>query len=189
MHLNTAVVKHILPKLEKYEGMPLAEIPFAQIALDIMTETGKGVNFNVITDNADRLLRLDMANSKTVSFNIIIGDDCMQELNSSSAARRNRFRHLVSNRQVVPDHRAGMILHEISGKKCFTINIVERYNQAHFSSIFGFYGTSINGWYERFNVGETVAEHSIPSTHFMPRENAADTIFLIEKIVKLKVAK
>lgn len=189
MHLNTAVVKHILPKLEKYEGMRPAEIPFHELAASIMEETGKGVNFNFITDSADQRLRQDMAGAKTVSFNIIIADPCMKELNSSSAARRNRFRHLVAARPVVQDHRAGLILQEISGKTCFTINIVERYGQAHFSSIFGFYGTSINGWYERFNVGETVEQHSVPSTHFMLRENAADTIFLIEKIVKLKVAK
>lgn len=189
MHLNTAVVKHILPKLEKYEGKPLSEIPFAELSASILEETGKGVNFNFITDNAERLLRMDMAGAKTVSFNIIIADPCMKELNSSSTARRNRFRHLVGNNQVVQDHRAGLILQEISGKTCFTINVVERYNQAHFSSIFGFYGTSINGWYERFNVQETVGQHSVPSTHFMPRENAADTIFMIEKIVKLKVVK
>lgn len=189
MHLNTAVVKHILPKLEQYEGKPVSDIPFQRISREILEETGKGVNFNFVGNHAEELLRHDLSNSKTVSFNIVVTEQCMRELTSSSKARRDRFSHLVSLGKIETSHRIGMVLNEISGKVSFTINVTERFGVVNFVAIVGFYGTSINGWYERHKIGATVAYHSIPSTHYMPRESAMDTIFLIEKKVSLKVAK
>ncbi|AUG87954.1 hypothetical protein HOS53_gp206 [Klebsiella phage May] len=189
MHINTAVTKHILPLLAKYEGKPVTNISLTTIAEEVKLQTNKGVNFRRVIDNAVSLARSDMKHN-TFSFNIDATSEFRNELEQSSAARRDRFRHLYV-RPNMPECRIGIKLEAVRTDTAFTINYVlePESQRIYFVAIIGFYGNSINGWADRVNLGETVNTHSIPSTHFMSNAGAQEYVFILEKVVNFKVFK
>lgn len=185
MHIATAVEKIIIPLLEKLEGQHVSNINFPALRKEIYRSTGKDVNFRVIDDNAIRLLESE-AKGNFVSFNIEVTPECMTELECSSQARRDRFRHLVGE-QLPTKGRVGMMLEAIRSNVCFTINFVPdlQNNTISFKAIVAYYGSSINPWAERVGLRQTEGVHSIPSTHYMPRTSAPDYIFVLAKKVSL----
>lgn len=188
MHINTAVIKHILPLLEKYEGQPVSKIPFGAISEEILRLTKKAVNYRRVLPSGVDLARADYKGT-TFSLNIDHTSEFRQEMEESSQARRDRFRHLYAKSNF-PEARVGIKLEAIRSDICFTINyILEPESQCiYFAAIIGFYGTSINGWADRVGLKETQNGHSTPSTHYMTNEAAREYVFLIDKIVTLKVA-
>lgn len=189
MHINTAILKHIIPLLEKYEGKKVQDIDFVRITSETKRLTKKEVNFRRVLPSAIDLAKSDLKSNNTFSFNI---DDIhlRKELTESTQARRDRFRHLcVSNE--MPYFRIGIKPSGIRSEVCFTVNyILEPETQRiYFAAIIGFYGTSINGWAERVGLKETLNKHSTPSTHYMSHEAALEYVYLLERDVKLKVVK
>ncbi|WPJ72068.1 hypothetical protein DEEACLCL_00043 [Salmonella phage CRW-SP2] len=190
MHINTAVMNHIIPILEKYEGKKSEDISFEAISEEVKQRTGKAVNFRSVNPSAIELAKSDITSSATFSFNIDATSSLYTELSLSSQARRDRFRHLcVKNNH--SSSRIGIRLEAIRSDICFTINyVLEPETQyIYFAAVIGFYGTSINGWAERVELKETLNKHSIPSTHYMSKEAAREYVYLLERDVKLKVVK
>lgn len=189
MHINTAVVYHILPLLAKYEGKPVTEISLSNIAEEIKLLTMKSANFRRVIPNAVNLAKSDLAHN-TFSFNIDATSELRQELEQSSNARRDRFRHLYV-RPNMPECRIGIKLESVRSDTAFTINyILEPESQRiYFAAIIGFYGNSINGWCDRVNLGETVNAHSVPSTHYMSNAAAQEYVFILEKTVSFSIVK
>lgn len=187
MHISTAVNKYILPLLAKYEGKPVTSISLSSIAQEIECLTKKGVNFRRVLESAVDLAKSDLAH-KTFSFNIDSSKELREELEKSSQARRDRFRHLYA-RCNLSECRVGIKLDAIRSNTSFTINFVlePETQRIYFVAIIGFYGNSINGWADRVHLGETVNTHSIPSTHFMSNEAAREYVFILEKVVNFKV--
>lgn len=189
MHINTAVMKHIIPLLEKYEGQQATKISLTTIAEEVKLQTNKGVNFRRVIDNAVSLARSDMKHN-TFSFNIDATSEFRNELEQSSPARRDRFRHLYV-RPNMPECRIGIKLEAVRTDTAFTINYVlePESQRIYFVAIIGFYGNAINGWCDRVNLGETTNSHSIPSTHYMSNAAAQEYVFVLEKVVKFSVVK
>lgn len=190
MHISTAVDKYIIPILEKYEGMISHAVPFGTIAEEIKRLTNKGVNFRSITESAAALAKHDILESPTFSFNIDCTSEFRTEMEQSSEARRNRFRHLFVKNDW-PRSRVGIKLEATRSDICFTINYIlePETSRVYFVAIIGFYGTSINGWAERVGLKETVNPHSVPSTHYMTRTSALEYVFLLQRVVKFKLVK
>ncbi|QHB42674.1 hypothetical protein [Dickeya phage Ds25CZ] len=190
MHINTAVTKHIIPLLEKYEGKKLNDIPFQQIAEEIKRLTKKEANFHRVLSSGVELAKSDLRNASTFSFNIVATSNLVSELTRSSQVRRDRFRHLcVPNNNEVT--RVGIKLEAIRSEVCFTVNYILEPETQHvyFAAVIGFYGTSINGWADRVELKETLNKHSTPSTHYMSLAAAREYVYLLERDVKLKVVK
>lgn len=188
MHINTAITKHIIPLLEKYEGKKANEIPFDTITEEIKRLTRKEVNYRRVLSSGVELAKSDIRNASTFSFNIDATSTLVSELTQSSQVRRDRFRHLcVAND--LPATRVGIKLDAIRSEVCFTVNYIlePETKQIYFAAIIGFYGTSINGWAERVGLKETLNKHSTPSTHYMSNEAAREYVYLLERDVKLKV--
>ncbi|ECB2088198.1 hypothetical protein EVH07_11840 [Salmonella enterica subsp. enterica serovar Newport] len=189
MHINTAITKHIIPLLEKYEGKKVNDIDFKMITSEVLRLTKKEVNFRRINPSAIDLAKSDLKGANTFSFNI---DDTFlrKELTESSQARRDRFRHLCVQ-QDMPSSRIGIRPSGVRSEVCFTVNYIldPETSNIYFAAIIGFYGTSINGWAERVELKETLNKHSTPSTHYMSREAAREYVYLLERDVKLKVVK
>lgn len=192
MHINTAVMKHILPILEQYEGKHIREVPFADIARQIKNATDKEANFLQVNPSAVINAKADFAEEKTFSLNIVLSPSCTQELTDSSQARRNRFRHLVSvhsDDYASRCQRLGLKLEGIRTGVYFTINFIiePETNRIYFAAIVSYYGISINNWSERVGLQQTLNKHSAPSTHFMDMKSAHDYVFILNKIVKFDV--
>ncbi|QIO03206.1 hypothetical protein HYQ37_gp001 [Salmonella phage pertopsoe] len=190
MHINTAIMKHVIPLLEMYEGKKVHKVDFKLITSEILRLTKKGVNFRRVLSDAVDLAKHDLIMSNTFSFNIDATATLVSELTQSSQARRDRFRHLcVPNDN--PSTRVGIKLGAIRSEECFTVNyILEPESQRiYFGAIIGFYGNSINGWAERVGLKETLNKHSTPSTHYISRDAAREYVYLLERDVKLKVIK
>lgn len=190
MHINTAVLKHIIPLLEKYEGKVMSEVPFEKIRTEIKRLTNKDVNYRRVLSSGLELAKSDFKTSSTFSFNIDATTTLIDELTQSSQSRRDRFRHLCVVNDF-PSTRVGIKLEAIRSDICFTINYIVEPGTQHiyFAAVIGFYGTSINGWAERVELKETLNKHSIPSTHYMSQAAAREYVYLIERDVKLKVVK
>lgn len=189
MHINTAVMKHIIPLLEKREGIHIHKFNLNDLAETIFLHTGKKVNFRRVLESAVDLARVDLR-SPNFSFNIDIAPEMKKELEDSSAVRRDRFRHLVVKNDC-PTLRIGMKLEAVRSDVHYTINyILEPESQrVYFAAIVGFYGTSINGWCERVNLKQTSNAHSTPSTHYMSAQAASEYVYLLERRVSLIVVK
>lgn len=190
MHINTAITKHIIPLLEKYEGKKSNQIPFGTISEEIKRLTRKEVNYRRVLPSAVELAKSDLHGASTFSFNIDATATLVSELTQSSQARRDRFRHLcVANDY--PGTRVGIKLEAIRSEVCFTVNYIlePETNNIYFAAIIGFYGTSINGWADRVELKETLNKHSTPSTHYMSLAAAREYVYLLERDVKLKVVK
>ncbi|QOI58335.1 hypothetical protein pSal_SNUABM02_102 [Salmonella phage pSal-SNUABM-02] len=189
MHINTAITKHIIPLLEKYEGKKVNDIDFKMITSEVLRLTKKEVNFRRINPSAIDLAKSDLKGANTFSFNI---DDLYlrSELTESSQARRDRFRHLCVTSDA-PSLRVGIKPSGVRSEVCFTVNYILEPETQHiyFAAVIGFYGTSINGWAERVELKETLNKHSTPSTHYMSKEAAREYVYLLERDVKLKVVK
>lgn len=190
MHINTAVLKHIIPLLEKYEGKKAKDISFEDISAEVKRLTRKEVNFRRVLPSAIDLAKSDLNTASTFSFNIDAMSTLVAELTQSSQARRDRFRHLCVESHFLTG-RIGIRLEAIRSEICFTVNYILEPETQHiyFAAIIGFYGTSINGWAERVELKETLNKHSTPSTHYMTREAAREYVYLLERDVKLKVVK
>lgn len=189
MHINTAVVYHILPLLAKYEGKQVTEISFANIEEEIKLLTGKAANFRRVIPNAVDLAKSDLKHN-TFSFNIDATSELRDELEQSSNARRDRFRHLYV-RPNMPEQRIGIKLEAVRSNTAFTINFVlePESQRIYFVAIVGFYGNAINGWCERVKLAETVNAHSIPSTHFMSNSGAQEYVYILDKVVSFSIVK
>ncbi|BBD52233.1 hypothetical phage protein [Enterobacter phage EspM4VN] len=188
MHINTAITKHIIPLLEKYEGKKSKDISFEDISAEVKRLTRKEVNFRRVPPSAVDRAKSDLNTASTFSFNIDATATLVSELTQSSQARRDRFRHLcVANDY--PSTRVGIKLEAIRSEVCFTVNYIlePETSNIYFAAIIGFYGTSINGWAERVELKETLNKHSIPSTHYMSLAAAREYVYLLERDVKLKV--
>ena len=188
MHINTAVTKHIIPLLEKYEGKKSSDIPFDKIAEQIKLLTNKEANFRRVLSHGVELAKSDLRSASTFSFNIDATATLVSELTQSSQARRDRFRHLCVPNDIAAT-RVGIKLEAIRSEVCFTLNYILEPETQHvyFAAIIGFYGTSINGWADRVGLKETLNKHSTPSTHYMSREAAREYVYLLEREVTLKV--
>lgn len=188
MHINTAVMKHIIPLLEKYEGKKAKEVPFEHIAAEVCRLTKKKANFRRVLPHAVELAKDDLRENKTFSFNIDATPSLMTELSLSSQARRDRFRHLCVGNNF-PIGRIGIKLEAVRSDVCFTVNYILEPETQHiyFVAVVGFYGTSINGWAERVELKETMNKHSTPSTHYMTHEAAREYVYLLDREVTLKV--
>lgn len=188
MHINTAVINHILPLLAKYEGQHVTKVPLEQLRAEILRQTGKAANFTRITPEAISRAVHDKENGKTTSFNILLTPECRQELEESSQARRNRFRHLVGQR-VDQGDRIGLVLEAIRTPVCFTINFILEPESQHiyFAAIVSYYGAAINGWADRVGLHESVGAHTYPSTHYMTNEAACDYVFLLKKTFQFSI--
>lgn len=196
MHINTAVVKHIIPILEKYEAVNSNTINFFMLSEEIKRQTNKGVNFRRVTKSAVELAHFDFKTvrfvklNSTFSFNIDYTSEFREEMEMSTEARRNRFRHLFVKNDW-PRERIGIKLEASRSDICFTINYVlePETNRIYFVAVIGFYGTSINSWADRVGLHETINKHSVPSTHYMSISGASEYVFLLERVVKLKLVK
>lgn len=189
MHINTAVIKHIIPLLEKYEGKTATEIPFGTISEEIKRLTGKEVNYRRVLESAVSLAAADF-HGRTFSFNIESTSSLRKEMEDSSQARRDRFRHLFNKNDFLAG-RVGIKLESIRSDICFTINYIleSETNRIYFAAIIGFYGNNINSWGERIGLTETVNRHATPSTHYMDQEGAKEYVYLLEKKVSFSVVK
>lgn len=187
MHINTAVLKHIIPLLEKYDGKKVTEIPFGTISGEVKRLTKKEVNYRRVLPTAIELAKSELSGS-SFSFNIDATSTLVAELNDSSQVRRDRFRHLCVGNNF-PTGRVGVKLEAIRSDVCFTVNYIlePETQQIYFAAIVGFYGTSINGWADRIELKETVNKHSTPSTHYMSQAAAREYVYLLEREVTLKV--
>lgn len=190
MHINTAVTKHIIPLLEKYEGKKVTDIPFHDVAEEIKRLTKKEVNFRRVIRSGVELAKSDLQNASTFSLNIDATATLVSELTQSSQSRRDRFRHLCVPNDIAA-MRVGIKLEAIRSEVCFTVNYILEPETQHiyFAAIIGFYGTSINGWAERVGLKETLNKHSTPSTHYMSHEAALEYVYLLERVVTLNVVK
>lgn len=196
MHINTAVLNHIIPLLEKYESACYNTIDFNNLSEEIKRQTNKGANFRRVTESAVELAHFDfkivgfVKLNSTFSFNIDCTSEFREEMEMSTEARRNRFRHLFAKNEW-PRERVGIKLEATRSDICFTINYVlePETNRVYFVAVIGFYGTSINGWAERVGLHETINKHSVPSTHYMSISGASEYVFLLERVVKLKLVK
>lgn len=186
MHINTAVMNHIIPLLEKYEQEIFSMISLQQIKEEIKALTGKGVNFAFVELAALGRAIEEKQRGQTLSFNIVLSPECEKDLCNSSQARRDRFRHLVGQK-VEPTRRICLLLESINSETSFTINCVVLSGRIHFLAIIGYYGKSINGWAERVGLKETLNPHSIASTHYIPVSAAEEYFYLLRKEYKFAV--
>uniref|UniRef100_A0AAU8L076 Uncharacterized protein n=1 Tax=Serratia phage Kevin TaxID=3161161 RepID=A0AAU8L076_9CAUD len=188
MTIKTAVNTIISPICDSWAGKLTEAQLFGRLAAFIKERTGHDVGFREVTVNALRLAQYELGSGKTLSVNVVCSKNLMEEFAQSSQARRKRFGNIVSNmpHMQTPEGRMSRFqisLDEIRGPKQYDIQYIKS-ESGHVwpVGIIGFYGSNINGWSERVGLEQTRNPHSIPSTHYMSSERAADYVFIVNTV-------